>query len=340
MAFQDELVQILSQIPAAITKALIDVLVIKHPGHGNQKTHGNRFGTGQAKESLRRLKDDKAAREAYKAVSRGKSRRDLTPEYHQAKTELRRAIESVRHTPKGELGELDKEFISDAQSKVAEELELSQVARSAGFTPGKMTKKEWGQLSDKLKQDANDSLKHAFERDSAGDKLRGQKDTWMQVGGQAVLGRSGRSQREARDLVSQLNRQTKQDASDYMGQSLTKIGYSPKTIKDLDYSQRRRLLAEVGHGQLQHGSISGVTNSERRQVMGKVSATDRMGARSTAMNPRAGKGLEQWTYYEQSALKAGKQPDIIPDYLMDIRELPDYARYPGGRNPYGREIDF
>lgn len=49
-----------------------DIMILRHPGHGNQKVHGNRFGPGQAKESLRRLKDDKAARERYKDKARGK----------------------------------------------------------------------------------------------------------------------------------------------------------------------------------------------------------------------------------------------------------------------------
>lgn len=70
MTFEQELLTILNQIPAAIEKAFMDVFVLRHPGHGNQKVHGNRFGTGQAKESLRRLKDDKGAREKYKATSR------------------------------------------------------------------------------------------------------------------------------------------------------------------------------------------------------------------------------------------------------------------------------
>lgn len=64
-----ELLQILNQIPGAIEKALT-AFIERHPGHANQKTHGNRFGAGQAKESLRRLKDDKGAREAYKDTHR------------------------------------------------------------------------------------------------------------------------------------------------------------------------------------------------------------------------------------------------------------------------------
>lgn len=56
----------------ALKADLFDELILRHPGHGNQKVHGNRFGAGQVKESLRRLKDDKEAREKYKATSRKK----------------------------------------------------------------------------------------------------------------------------------------------------------------------------------------------------------------------------------------------------------------------------
>lgn len=69
---EQEILQVLNQIVPTIEKAFIDVFVMRHPGHANQKVHGNRYGAGQAKESLRRLKDDKAARERYKTTARGK----------------------------------------------------------------------------------------------------------------------------------------------------------------------------------------------------------------------------------------------------------------------------
>lgn len=57
--------------PHPMLKAAVEALVLRHPGHGNQKVHGNRFGGyGTTKESLRRLKDDKGAREAYKKTAR------------------------------------------------------------------------------------------------------------------------------------------------------------------------------------------------------------------------------------------------------------------------------
>lgn len=330
---------------------IYDELILRHPGHANQKTHGNRFGAGQAKESLRRLKDDKAAREQYKDTHRkkqvfGGSSSDYSQDYHAAKTELKQAKKAMGNTPESEWGELDRDFINDAKSRVQEELELSRVAKDAGYTPGKMTKEQWGTLAGRMKDEANDNLRHSFEagRQSAGDKLRGQKDVWMQVGGQAVLTHSGRSKREAQDLVSRIGKETKNEADEFMGQNLAKLGYSKSTVDNLDYNQKRRLLAEIGHGQTQSGSIGNLSTAERRQIINSTSQPDRMNARSTAMNPRAGKGMEQWTYYEQAAIKAGQTPDLIPDYLMDIDTLPDYVRYPGGKNPYKRqrveEIDF
>jgi hypothetical protein len=49
-------------------------MVYRHPGHPNQKVHGNRFGGFEAtKESLRRLKGDKEARTKYKESARKRS---------------------------------------------------------------------------------------------------------------------------------------------------------------------------------------------------------------------------------------------------------------------------
>lgn len=79
MSIEQELIEVLNQLPAAIEKAVLDVLVLRHPGHANQKTHGNRFGAGQAKESLRRLKDDKGEREKYKARARKKTGKAAKP---------------------------------------------------------------------------------------------------------------------------------------------------------------------------------------------------------------------------------------------------------------------
>lgn len=75
---EQEILMIVNQIPAAIEKAFMDVFILRHPGHANQKTHGNRFGSGQAKESLRRLKDDKGAREAYKKTHRKRQAKGQT----------------------------------------------------------------------------------------------------------------------------------------------------------------------------------------------------------------------------------------------------------------------
>lgn len=70
MTLEEEILAVVNQIIPTIEKAFMEAMVLRHPGHGNQKTHGNRFGAGQAKESFRRLKDDKGARERYKTEAR------------------------------------------------------------------------------------------------------------------------------------------------------------------------------------------------------------------------------------------------------------------------------
>lgn len=80
MTFEQELIQILNQIPGVLEKAFT-AFVERHPGHGSQKVHGNRYGsTKAAKESLRRLKDDKGEREKYKARARDKAGLAARPE--------------------------------------------------------------------------------------------------------------------------------------------------------------------------------------------------------------------------------------------------------------------
>lgn len=44
MTIQEELLAILNQIPSAIEKAFYQAMVLRHPGHGTQKVHGNRQG--------------------------------------------------------------------------------------------------------------------------------------------------------------------------------------------------------------------------------------------------------------------------------------------------------
>lgn len=73
MTLEQEILQVINQIIPTIEKAFTEVFVQRHPGHPNQKVHGNRFGGYAAtKESLRRLKGDKEATAKYKERARGK----------------------------------------------------------------------------------------------------------------------------------------------------------------------------------------------------------------------------------------------------------------------------
>lgn len=44
MIIEQEIIAIINQIPAAIEKAFVETLVLRHPGHGSQKVHGHRDG--------------------------------------------------------------------------------------------------------------------------------------------------------------------------------------------------------------------------------------------------------------------------------------------------------
>lgn len=78
-------------------KAAVEALILRHPGHANQKTHGNRFGSTQAaKESLRRLKDDKVSREKYKATARKKLGLEAKPERKPGKEPIAQTVEKLK----------------------------------------------------------------------------------------------------------------------------------------------------------------------------------------------------------------------------------------------------
>jgi hypothetical protein len=114
MSIEQELITILNQIAPTIEKAFI-AWVQKHPGHGTQKVHGNRYGSsGAAKESLRRLKDDKGEREKYKAKARKKAGMESKPVRISAKQQMlsyakSRMREGSPNTPEQWLGYMIKE---------------------------------------------------------------------------------------------------------------------------------------------------------------------------------------------------------------------------------------
>lgn len=239
--------------------------------------------------------------------------------------------------------------LNEARAKVEAERELSDVAREHGYKPGRMTAQQWSELADKLRSQAGDELRYTMEsdREAAGNKIRGQADTWAQVGGEARLVRSGATAKQARELTQDINASTKASASAYMKEQLIKFGYDRETVERLDYQKRRRLLAEIGWGAPQAARITGVSKEERERVIYSVADNERLTARAISVNPRAGKGLETWTYYEQAALKAGREPDYLPD--LSENNTPNYvlrpdpgqkAKIEAQRRARAEEIDF
>lgn len=277
------------------------------------------------------------------------NRNDYTPEYWAALQDYAFTKNTLAKYDESQLSAGDRRSLTEARARVEEEKEISTVAREHDYIPGQMSPRDWSALADELKPEALRELRYAREddREAAGDKLRGKADTWMQVGGEARLVRSGASAKQAREVTQEINASTKSSASTYMGEQLIKFGYSPEAVERLDYQQRRRLLSEIGWGAPQKARITGVSLAERERVIHSVADRDRLTARAIAVNPRAGKGLETWTYYEQASLKAGKEPEYLPD--LSESNAPDYVLKPDAgqkakidnqRQARKEEIDF
>jgi hypothetical protein len=274
---------------------------------------------------------------------------DYTPEYWRNRQEYAYTKNLLSRVDEKDLTPADRRALAEARATVEGEKELSDVARQHGYKPGRMTREQWGELSDKLRSQAGDELRYAMEsdREAAGNKLRGQADTWAQVGGEARLVRSGASARQAREVTQSINASTKASAAAYMKEQLVKFGYDRATVERLDYEKRRRLLSEIGYGAPQTARITGVSLAERERVINSAADNDRLTARAISVNPRAGKGLETWTFYEQAALKAGREPDYLPD--LSENDTPTYvlkpdpgqkARIEQQRRARAEEIDF
>ncbi|NJN95675.1 MAG: hypothetical protein HC875_16970 [Anaerolineales bacterium] len=256
------------------------------------------------------------------------NRNDYTPEYWAALQDYAFTKNTLSRYDEKDLSAGDRRSLTEARARVEEEKEISTVAREHGYIPGQMSPRDWSALADELRAEAGDELRYAQESDrqAAGDKLRGKADTWMQVGGEARLVRSGATAKQAREVTQEINAGTKASAAKYMGEQLIKFGYSPETVERLDYQQRRRLLSEIKWGAPQKARIAGVSLAERERVINSVADRDRLTAGAIAVNPRAGKGLETWTYYEQASLKAGREPDYVPD--LGENNAPDYVLKP------------
>lgn len=132
-----EILQVINQIPGAVEKAFA-AFIERHPGHGNQKTHGNRFGAGQAKESLRRLKDDKGARESYKQQHRERGVSGEVKTYDTSDIKHDLALLKSGKFPQPDTDPLVQEFRRElARRKVNERGKENRPKLASGLSYGK-----------------------------------------------------------------------------------------------------------------------------------------------------------------------------------------------------------
>ncbi len=252
----------------------------------------------------------------------GRSDDDYTPEYWENKKLYNRVASDPKYKDAADY----KQAIKD---EIADEATISREATKRGYSPGKMSEKEWGEVASSLKQDAVSELKGATKsgRESSGRRAvnrrrRGEDERqFVEVGGKTYEKRfKGGTQKSADEAAKRYNEQSKTKANDYMGKKLVDYGYSKTDVDHLTYSERRRLVAEISDGKSKPGKVGNLTASERQAVIDKVPDRDKEQAALVAANPKAGKGIETWRKYEIAALKAGKDPEPLPyQYLEETQ---------------------
>jgi len=244
-------------------------------------------------------------------------RNRFTPEYFSAKDEREYTEKNGEFYP-GELEEI--------KDREASERDISRAARERGYTPGKMSQKDWSTLSDTLRYEANSDLKTAtqFGRDGLGNKAVGRRTRnsgddrqFVEVGGRTVERKwKGGSEKEAREATARINRDSRAKADDYMVIRLKDFGFND--TDNMSYGDKKKLFVEIGQGKTQYkGRLAGMTQSERQQRIDATIPSQREKALLISDNPRAAKGIDKWGLYEVASVKAGKNPDPLPYQIFD-----------------------
>lgn len=152
------------------THPMLKAMVYRHPGHPNQKVHGNRFGGfSTTKESLRRLKGDKEARQKYKETARKRAGAEAG--------KLRNSMEYGAYKEQLEGGQTtlqDLKRISFFGGKDAQVYDLLEKdVQSGAIVPKPPKKKRQSQPKSKNRQPKGDvdmSTAQAAIRAAGGDK--------------------------------------------------------------------------------------------------------------------------------------------------------------------------
>jgi len=219
-------------------------------------------------------------------------------------------------------------LLASAKRMQIEEFTLSAAASKHGLKASKMKPDDWGELGETLKEEAYDKLKFASEtqRSYERQKLRGKKTDWMIVGKDHVLVHGGASRKDAAAQVKRDWERHKNDTERYTSNKLAEYGYPKKVVETLIPSQRRKLLAEIGLGEINgRASIKGISTTDRRKVIGKASLRQRLDAYDAALDPGKAEGLELWNNYVMATMRAGKEPQFPSDDVMTTAKPPGYV---------------
>ena len=239
----------------------------------------------------------------------------------------------------------------EAHSEADREEQLSKLAQRYGHNPENMDKDAWQDVYEKAVEDARkDETLRTYHSEASrweSEKKRGKKSEYRIVGKEHVLSRSGgMSKKEAQKYASEINSKNKDAADEYMGNQLVSYGYKRDKVEKLDINEKRRALAEIGHGEVQTGQIKGISVEERAEVVKNTSKHRQADAKCTAMHHRAARGLDQWGLALLAAEKAGvERPLLPPDDITanSATAAPDYVKISKPRKKYAKkkyEIDF
>jgi hypothetical protein len=194
----------------------------------------------------------------------------------------------------------------------AEAMNLDDYASASSMDPGRMTPNDWGILAQNLRAEGQRLVQRGDElaRQVGVSTRRGAVED-IEAFGTTVRGRQGGiSRRAARELEEGLSREARAAALEDMGTVLERAGFTPDELSHLDYQQRRRILEEIGQGDLsrtQRGkpaTIDDIPAERRAELIGVAQPDVARIAGATATEPTTGRGYTLLTWAEDAERRA------------------------------------
>jgi len=224
-----------------------------------------------------------------------------------------------------------KSYLDTVQEELRQAQQVNQALwDTLGITPDQATDQDWRNLADQLTEEGRELYKKYTKegiRSFVAQERGAQDSGYMVVGKEQILVRRGAfSVREAQRLECELWAGAKDDLSKAMSDLLKRAGYSSRDIAQANYSQRQRLLEELGNKELRTtksgrvSTIDKVDPDRRAQIVDLIDYDLAATAANSALDPLALPTLDAYGKMELADLiRSTKLDESQEGYISELQ---------------------